>query len=509
MKNTSNVNTANIENNTEMKGEKKMNHLMSVLGTNNYQSATYQWETAEAAGSAKEEVMHRYTGRFVQIASLMKVLEEHPDTDIRVSIFLTQKARENNWEDHMETGTKGLGSELRTFADGHPEREIRIETVEIPAGKNKKEQDEIFDAMFRNIEDGETVYFDVTHGFRSIPMLALTIVNYARAVKNAQVGGLYYGAFDAKDEETGHVPLFDMTYCDSILQWTGAAESFISSGSSKQVKDLYMKEKVYSDNKMKCVVEGLNDLTNCLETSRGSVNENSASNKSIRSAYRKFEEAYGALKISGEMGRHQKPMTELFGVIEKDVAIFDAKIIDKKTGNELPNTAIGVAAVRWAIEKGLVQQGLTALEATITTYIGEKNGMNISDKDYRTLMANMLESLAKAEGDKAAARQEFRSYSPNVTAVRKAASKRRVQTGEVWDELLTLIPATRNRLAYCRRDVATARNSINHFGISDPVSYVRLRNSLIREFNVFADIIAKDCRTDDRHGSITEWKAAL
>ena len=229
-----------------MKGEKEMHHLMFVLGTNNYQSATYQWDTVEAAGSAGGEVIHHYTGRFVQIASLMKVLEEHPDTDIRVSIFLTKEACGNNWEDHMETGTMGLDSELRTFVGEYPEREILIEIVEIPAGKNKKEQDEIFDAMFRNIEEGETIYFDVTHGFRSIPMLALTIVNYARVVKNAQVGGLYYGAFDAKDEETGNVPLFDMTYCDSILQWTGAAESFISSGSSKQVKDLYIKGKIYS-----------------------------------------------------------------------------------------------------------------------------------------------------------------------------------------------------------------------------------------------------------------------
>ena len=75
----------------------------------------------------------------------------------------------------------------------------------------------------------------------------------------------------------------------------------------------------------------------------------------------------------GEKQISEIPLLRLFDKIEEDVKIFDRKCYVIKDDRKvyLENTATGMAAVQWAINKSLTQQGFTALEETIKTYICE------------------------------------------------------------------------------------------------------------------------------------------
>lgn len=70
--------------------------------------------------------------------------------------------------------------------------QTQLTPVDIPSGKSKAELRQIF---------------DVTHGFRSLPMLPLLASAFLRVAKNIKMQDIMYGAFDARDENN-QVPLF-------------------------------------------------------------------------------------------------------------------------------------------------------------------------------------------------------------------------------------------------------------------------------------------------------------
>ena len=465
------------------RGESKMGklHFMAMLGFNpkGYTYCTYQWENRgrnEGIHSSKDSQETKESElftRYAQLATLSKVLNDHPQEEIRVTIFLTEKAREFSWEGNfvpaqvpegIEEDNPGLKKALLDFKEKYPE--ILIDGIDnaldvsIPDGKNQKEQDEIFRTIYESIGEEEQIFFDLTHSFRSIPILAITVLNYARAVKNIRVGGLYYGAFDARDANGGKAPIFDMTYCDSVMQWTAAAESFLTSGSSNQIQKVYKEQSETREHAgIKKAVDDLNRLTNCLETSRGrqlAAPQNGnygdlQKSSSIKAAYEGFAKSCEDVDRRGATIENSA-LRELFDKIRDETAVLGVKVY--ADGRVLEQTSIGVTAVRWAIQKGLTQQGLTALEATLTTYVGEVCGFTdlLSNDRGRGIIYNIL----SGNGSDKITTDEY------------------VRLSGVLDSVLC---GEKSRLYECTEWTKDARNSINHFGLidKDSVSYNKNR----------------------------------
>jgi len=67
------------------------------------------------------------------------------------------------------------------------------------------------------IDEGDEVYMDVTHGFRSFPLLAQQAINYLKLIssKNIEVKGYYYGMLEAINE-LGYAPIVDMSILNSL-----------------------------------------------------------------------------------------------------------------------------------------------------------------------------------------------------------------------------------------------------------------------------------------------------
>jgi CRISPR-associated DxTHG motif protein len=104
--------------------------------------------------------------------------------------------------------------------------DVRVTPVDIPRGVSEKELWVIFDAMAKHLQVGDRVAFDITHSFRTLPMLALIAAAYLRVVREVQIEGIYYGAYEARDVQTNESPVFDLTPFLQLLDWTAAAHYF-------------------------------------------------------------------------------------------------------------------------------------------------------------------------------------------------------------------------------------------------------------------------------------------
>lgn len=106
----------------------------------------------------------------------------------------------------------------------------------IPYGRNVLEQHQILSLMASFIANGDTVSLDVTHGLRHLPMLAQTNALYLKGTKNVTVGGIYYGAWELRQEEI--TPVMDLKGLLDIADWTNAVHALDQNGDYSVVAEL-------------------------------------------------------------------------------------------------------------------------------------------------------------------------------------------------------------------------------------------------------------------------------
>lgn len=495
-------------------------HFVTVLGTGDYQECVYEAEGGKFACKTP----------FVQMAVLKYVMPTYEEGD-KITVFVTEKAEAKNWRNtekseilpvksagqakrksycrKIRLGKKIFRIQLQVSTPTHREAsktetkkhtksgleyllrqefpDVEIKQVRIPEGRNTQELDEIFECIYQELTCGERVYFDFTHGLRNLPMQALAVVNYAKVLKDITVGGLYYGAFElGEDREDGlrHVQILNMSSCSIIQDWTSAAEAFVKAGSGNQVYDLYQSRSEMIDVDKECreILVSLHDLTNCLETSRGELEipkkEKDRSQKSIACAYKSFKENYD--KLGGkELPTSEQPLKRLFEYIYEDIKPFEQKIFAEKDGKqiELKYTAMGMAVVEWAIRKNLIQQGYTALNETIESYVCELFGIAPNAKTKRDIVHDALKGNNRGkwkwqtvypksirEGWARKWEDENSSVSPDMA--------------EVVKRMLVELP---EKVFYLSRNVSKDRNTLNHFGVinyNEHVPYQVLQNNL-------------------------------
>jgi len=96
----------------------------------------------------------------------------------------------------------------------------------------------IFQEVTKNFQKDDVVIFDITHSFRSIPVVALISVSYLRVVHQVNIKGLLYGAYEAKDDITNETPTFDLLPIVSLLEWTTATDQFLKTGNAQALASL-------------------------------------------------------------------------------------------------------------------------------------------------------------------------------------------------------------------------------------------------------------------------------
>lgn len=415
------------------------NLYLSFLGTNDYLEAVYHFN-----GEKKQT-------RFVQEASVYFTCQDWSEED-RIIIFTTSEAKKNNWLERSNHVThKGLKSCLDDLSI-----KPSIIEIDIPTGATENEIWSIFTIVLAQIKENDLVVFDITHAFRSIPMLAIVILNYAKVIKKTRIAGIYYGAFETlgpvtqvkeKPVEERLVPMFDLTAFDELLSWSLALDRFMSTGDASAAVSL---AKIKSLPVLK-VTKGRDEAAKATDNLADRLGEFSNAIASCRG--NKISEAADSLKRSIGVCLALETINSALLPLLKD--------LDQRLSNfKKDSVSDGFHAVRWCIDHNLIQQGYTFLQESIITWITV-----VSSLDYKLKKNRRIVSQALAISHK---------NSPENKWEKPACDHP--------DTVKNCIDIIKNKpsLADIYEQITQHRNDINHSGmVSNPVSFKKLKIKLV------------------------------
>ena len=324
--------------------------LITFLGTGEYKCATYRWND------------HTYETSFVQEAFVHWLKPEV------TCVLLTEKARETHWNNLCQR----LQEHTQTVA------------IDIPDGKRESELWQIFTAISDAVHEGDEIAFDITHGFRSLPVLALLTIAYLKQIKQVKVRYILYGAFDAKDEQG--TPVFDLTPFADLLEWLVAAKMFTATGDSSELgrliqevqNDAYRNRGAYGENLPRALKNfgmALEEVSNDLLLARVPNLPDS-----IRRLAQRQSEA------NTEVGQWTQPLTLLLDKIAAAYAPFQ--------DDSLPTQA---KLIRWYLNHNHIVQAMTLAREWVVSYHLHKEGKDWRDAAARKQMENQLNESLKQE----------------------------------------------------------------------------------------------------------------
>lgn len=362
------------------------NVFISVLGTGYYHEVKYY--------HGDQPTNDEMPLRFIQEANIRKFCMNWTEND-HAYFFVTKGgdgSREKNWksvaqEDHQDGSYEGLSNRL-----SHLELKFGYDAIDIPDGFTESEVWDIFKIVFDKIKEGDQVIFDITHAFRSLPLLVMVLINYSKFLKNIEVKHIFYGAFEKLGPaykvknmpiENRFAPVLDLLSVSELQDWTAAANEFIHFGNverltcltSSQINPI-LKETKGEDagaRQLNLLSKNLPVFIKNIQTCRGrQVIDN--------------KEGY---KINAALQNAQKdtikPLTPILEQLSKSMTGFS------KEGN-INN---GLQAVSWCLNHGLIQQGITLLKETINTLVCNELELDYTHEENRNIIDSVFTIIRK------------------------------------------------------------------------------------------------------------------
>ena len=316
--------------------------FISVLGTGFYGKCVYY------KGDFKSSET-----RFIQQATL-EMLTSQGDwgADDRGYILLTEKARTVNWHVNGNVRQNYLEKKEEVYIGLEDELQypFSIETLSIPDGKDEKEIWEIFNIVFSVLQNEDELYFDLTHGFRYLPMLLLVLGNYAKFLKGVRVKSVTYGNYEARVD--GMAPFVDVTSFSLLQDWTFSGASFTEMG---KVHNFTESLKGTSPAGKSASIMKLN---NCLNTFEDQIS--TCRGKEIMEG-KEISEAQSLIRKTSKDKGIPQPLLEILERVNTRIAGFSRDSFD--------NLAY---AIKWCERYGMFQQGYTLCQESIVTLLCQR-----------------------------------------------------------------------------------------------------------------------------------------
>ena len=182
-------------------------------------------------------------------------------------------------------------------------------------GMNELEIFENFNLIIKlqdELEDGDEVYLDITHSFRSNAFWLFLVINYLTDVadKKIEIKAITYGMLEAQKD--GIAPVVDLNAFYKILQWIKGANNFKNYGNSYLIEKNIENEKL--SKKLKNFSDALN--MNYIASLRQSIN-----------SLKKLEDDIGNLEGPAKLiiPKVIKDFMDKFATEDKDY-LFQAKL---------------------------------------------------------------------------------------------------------------------------------------------------------------------------------------
>jgi CRISPR-associated DxTHG motif protein len=385
--------------------------LLTFLGTGNYQPCRYSFPESEVTGEA-------VTFYSAALAARLK-----PD---RVVSFQTEHAASRNGED--------LAASLASLGCEH-------DVVRIADGSSEDELWQIFAVLTRHVPENCTLYLDITHGFRSLPVLGFIALSYLRVTRRVNIGGIYYGAWEARDPASNVAPTFDLTPFLTLLDWTAAADQFLATGSAVRLGEMLSQRQ--QALRMKPVDFGPSELPKKLKTLGKFITESSMNLLLLRTnAFAGTRE-----KLAGKIG-DASPEARVFATPFMEVLSPVRDALSRFSDIELGTLR---ELVKWLADRRQTAASLTLASEWITSYAmvicGESvhHAGHVAREPYSRALAILERGRVKGVRDE---------------KTQKAEDVLGLLESRMRPEQIAILRAVSNT-------IRNARNDINHAGFNE------------------------------------------
>ncbi len=227
--------------------------LISFLGKGRnprtgYQSATYRFDKDSGFDSCSDTVPFFGLALAKQIkpdrlvlvgtaGSMWDVFFEHgaESDDETLLALMSAVEQEQVTEEQLVIHAQRLQDKLRNELG----TSVQCQCLLIPYARDTHEQVQILAGLDRAVGDAGTVWLDVTHGFRHLPMLALVAARYLARVKQVHIENVYYGALEMTPKaESGNretagpqeTPVLSLKGLLDLLDWVDALATYDKDG---------------------------------------------------------------------------------------------------------------------------------------------------------------------------------------------------------------------------------------------------------------------------------------
>jgi len=332
--------------------------FLSFLGTSNYAECNYYY------GNKTNRVDKV---KYIQEASIRLFCKSWIKHD-KVVIFLTRDARERNWRDFTfdrQGGSPQEGLENRFRRFNFP---MQVIPVDIPHGLDTKDIWHVFSVVLSQLSEKDEVIFDITHAFRFMPMLALSLLNYAKVMKNIKVLRICYGAYEARDNRTNDAPIFDLTSFIELQEWTNAAGALIEYGNPDKIIEMLDYPQYKQHNTLRTIISRI--YTNFTSVRGISL---------VMEDYKKLISEIEKLKE-----RLFPPFKQVVDIIKIKFLVFKQPEKEINFKDVIIN---GFHAVDWCVDHKLYQQGFTLLQEVLITAVMLHAGVDYTNHKYRTIVS--------------------------------------------------------------------------------------------------------------------------
>ena len=425
--------------------------FISVLGTGFYGECVYRRDGFASSAT-----------RFIQQATL-EMLTQGGDwtaTD-HGYVLLTEQARDTNW--HIPGGVRTnqrtkadepyMGLE-RVIADMH--LPFEVSGVTIPMGKDEEEIWQIFDTVYGLLQEGDELYFDLTHGFRYLPMLVLVLGNYAKFLKHAKVCGITYGNFETRSKD-GVAPIIDITAFSTLQDWTVASADYLRHGDSTLLG-----------------ICGTQQLAPILRETRG-MDEAAQNLRRLIASLNTYTDDMRFCRGMALIGG--KPADDVNNYIDKVgdqyLSAFRPlldKVRDTVADMGVNHAANMLSASALCYRYGNLQAAITLLEEGVVSFFCERHGLPVDDSTQREVVNRAFKKKEMRASGKLA------EYSP------LDANMERIVDSVEQDPLLT------DYIVKAFANLCDIRNDVNHAGMRNfkqPLKVKKIAYNLQKTLDAF------------------------
>jgi CRISPR-associated DxTHG motif protein len=396
---------------------------LSFLGIGEYGMANYYWAPAERGAQEYNTTLFPETlPAFFNISKLL--------------VFVTQKAAAN--KNCLELQRR-MGSLLKL--------------VEIPEGKNKTELWEIFSIVAAEVPPQSEIIIDVTHAFRSLPLIVFNVASYLRRVKNVKVEQIVYGNWEARDpsHDPPRTPVIDLTTMLELQDWLHGIDAFRHRGEADELAESLSRTQGQIRQITPSDVENAN-LPRELKYAATQLSNFSEALRLLRplDVFEASAKLNNLLKtVQEEAQRWAKPFANVLQDLNKEI---NPLLVEKPTVLNLEHLKTQVKLIRYYLKKDLVVQAvLLAREWLVSFLIWRLEGqVQWRERNKRLSIEKELNCAAASQrGEKTT----LPAWYNNLPESKELTS--------IWNKIIGL----RNDVAHCAmniqtRSASTIRSSI-------------------------------------------------